>query len=528
MNRPVEQVRNRLPQRARELAGNAARRLRDAFPGRGTLKVEAPFTGEAIGEIPIAIAEDVAAAIARARRAQAEWAARPLLQRAAALLRFHDLVLNHRDEILDLMQIETGKARRDAVEEIVDIAITARYYAYHGPRLLRPRRRRGLIPLLTRVTELRHPIGVVGIIAPWNYPLTLAVGDALPALLAGNAIVLKPAEATSLTASFAVDLLMRSGLPAGLVEIVSGRGELTGAALVEAADAICFSGSTAVGRQIAARAGARLVHASLELGGKNPMIVLADADFERTIDGAVRAAFTNAGQLCIAIERLYVEAALYDRFLDAFAARTRALKIAADFSYDTEIGSLIGAEQLAKVVAHVDDARAKGARVVVGGRARADLGPYFYEPTILTGVKPGMLACNEETFGPVVAVASFQNVEEAIRLANASEYGLSASIWSRDSARAHAIAARLNTGTVNINEAYSAAWSAVDAPMGGMKASGLGRRHGREGLYRFTESQTVAEQRLLPLTALPGQPFAQFVRMMTAALRLIRRIPGLR
>ncbi len=299
------------------------------------------------------------------------------------LLRFHDLVLDRRDEILDLMQLEAGKARRHAFEEIVDVAITARYYARRGPRFLRSRRRRGLIPFLTRVTEHRHPIGVVGIISPWNYPLTLAVCDALPALLAGNAIVLKPAEKTSLLARFAVDLLVEAGLPGDLFQVVTGSGEVAGAALVDAADAIAFTGSTEVGRRIAARAGERLIHVSLELGGKNPLIVLADADLDRAAEGAVRACFTNAGQLCIAAERLYVQSALYDRFLDAFVARTRAMRIAADFSFDTDMGSLVGPEQLAKVTAHVADAVAKGAQVLAGGRARPDIGPYFFEPTIL-------------------------------------------------------------------------------------------------------------------------------------------------
>jgi succinate-semialdehyde dehydrogenase/glutarate-semialdehyde dehydrogenase len=514
------------PTRAIELARVLSKRLVDAAPGRKTHAVEAPFTGKPIGEIPLATREDVLAAVERARSAQKRWAALPVAERSEVLLRFHDLVLDRRDEILDLMQLEAGKARRHAFEEIVDVAITARYYARRGPRFLRSRRRRGLIPFLTRVTEHRHPIGVVGIISPWNYPLTLAVTDALPALLAGNAIVLKPAEKTSLLARFAVDLLIEAGIPDDLFQVVTGSGEIAGGALVDAADTMAFTGSTEVGRKIAARAGERLIHVSLELGGKNPLIVLADADLDRAAEGAVRACFTNAGQLCISAERLYVQSALYDRFLDAFIARTRAMRVAADFSFDTDMGSLVGPEQLAKVTAHVADAVAKGAQVLTGGRARPDIGPYFFEPTILAKVTPAMLVAREETFGPVVAVNRFDDVEEAIRLANASDYGLSASIWSRDIGRTAVIGARIETGAVNINEAYSAAWSAIDSPLGGYKASGLGRRHGREGIFRFTQSQTVASQSLIPLAPRPGQSPRAFANMMTTILRWIRRIPG--
>ena len=515
-----------LPSAALSLARSLSRRLVEAAPGRETLPVQAPFTGETIGEIPLATREDVFAAVERARTAQKQWAATPLTDRRKLLLQFHDLVLDRRDEILDLMQIEAGKARLHAFEEIADVATVARYYATNGPRLLHARRRRGFLPLLTRVIEQRWPLGVVGIISPWNYPLVLSITDALAALMAGNAVVLKPAEQASLTPRLAVDLLVAAGMPAELIQIVTGSGSVAGTALVDAADAIAFTGSTAVGREIAARGGERLIPVSLELGGKNPLIVLADADINRAVEGAVRACFASAGQLCISAERIFVEAPLYERFVQAFVARTRAMRVAADTSFDTEMGSLIGPAQLAKVTEHVSDAVAKGAKVLTGGRARPDIGPYFYEPTILSEVTPAMRCAAEETFGPVVAIARFETAEEAIKRANATEYGLSASIWTRDAARAREIGARLETGGININEAYAAAWASVDAPIGGFKASGLGRRHGREGIFRFTESQTIAEQRLVPLAPRPGQSPAAFVKMLTAMLRWMRRIPG--
>ncbi|HEY7459089.1 MAG TPA: succinic semialdehyde dehydrogenase [Xanthobacteraceae bacterium] len=439
---------------------------------------------------------------------------------------FPRLVLDRGDQILDLMQLEGGKARRHAFEEIIDVGVTARYYARRGPHFIRSRRRRGLIPLLTRVVEHRHPIGVVGIISPWNYPLTLAVSDALPALLAGNAVVLKPAEKTSLLARFAADLVAEAGIPDDVFQIVTGTGETAGAALVDAVDGIAFTGSTQVGRRIAARAGERLIHVSLELGGKNPMIVLADADSERAAEGAVRACFASAGQLCISAERLYVQDEIHDRFLEAFVRRVRAMRMAADFSFNADMGSLVGPEQFTRVSEHVTDAVSKGAQVLTGGRTRPDIGPYFFEPTILAEVTPEMRVASEETFGPVVAIYRVADAEEAVRLANASDFGLSASIWTSDTRRADAIGAQLELGAVNINEAYAAAWSSIDSPMGGYKASGLGRRHGREGIYRFTQSQTVAAQRLIPLAPRRGQSPATFAKMITSILRWTRRIPG--
>ncbi|MFW6695805.1 succinic semialdehyde dehydrogenase [Streptomyces sp. MAR4 CNX-425] len=478
-------------------------RLTRGVTGSGTVAVRSPLTGEVLAEVPEAGPADVVAAFERARAAQRAWAARPVRQRAAVLLRFHDLLLRDQDEVLDLVQLETGKARLHAHEEVQAVALAARHYGRRAPAYLAPRRHTGALPTLTKVTELRHPRGVVGQIAPWNYPLELSVGDALPAFAAGNALVMKPDSKTPLTALWARRKLVEAGLPEDVWQVVTGPGGVVGPEVVRHADYVSFTGSTRTGREVAQGAAARLVGASLELGGKNPMLVLADADVEKAAAGAVRAAFASAGQLCISVERLYVHASIADAFLARFVARTKALRLGNTLGYGADMGSLVSAQQLQTVTRHVEEAVGKGAEALAGGRARPDVGPYFYEPTILDGVEPGMTVCDEETFGPVVSVYRFSDEDDAVARANATPYGLNASVWTKDGRRGRRVAARLETGTVNVNEGYGAAYGSVQAPMGGMKDSGLGRRHGSEGILKYTEAQTVAQQRVVPLA-----PFA--------------------
>ena len=496
--------------------------------GRPPVEVVSPIDGRLLGTTPRCSAIDVEDALRRVRPIQQDWAQQGVSERAQPFIRFHDAILDRQGEILDIVQLETGKARKHAFEEIVDASIVARHYAYAAPDLLEPKRRRGALPGLTSAVEHRHPKGVVGLIAPWNYPLTLSVSDAVPALLAGNAVLVKPDRQTPFTALWAFALLEECGLPAGLVEVLTGEGSELGPALVRLCDYLSFTGSTATGRKLAVLAGERLIGCSLELGGKNPLLVLADADLDAAVDGALRGSFSNAGQLCISIERIYVHETLYPRFVARFAAETRAMRLGAELDYTSDMGSLSSASQLAKVREHVDDAVAKGAKVEAGGRARPDLGPYFYEPTVLTGVTPEMSLFAEETFGPVVSVYPFESVNDAIERANATDYGLNAAVYTRDTDRGQRVAARLQAGTVNVNEAYAAAWASVDAPMGGMKDSGLGRRHGAEGLLKFTEAQTIAVQRLLPIAAPGGIGDDIFSKAMTQTLRLLKRVPGLR
>ncbi|MGW2683350.1 succinic semialdehyde dehydrogenase [Streptomyces sp. NPDC001414] len=493
-----------------------------AAPGSARVTSNAPYTGAPLADLPVATPGDVADAFARARIAQKAWAALSSSRRKQVLLRFHDLVLARRDEALDLMQAENGKTRRDALLEVADIAITSRYYARNAAKYLAPRRRRGAIPVLTHTTELRHPKGVVTVISPWNYPLSMAAGDAIAALMAGNAVVQKPDTQTALTALWSLDLMREAGLPAGVWQMVVGRGSSIGDALMDNADYVMFTGSTASGRKIASDAGRRLIGASLELGGKNAMIVLDDADVDKAADGAVAACFPSAGQLCVSVERLYVAESIRDRFVAAFAARTGQLRVGAAYDYSIDVGSLTTPSQLRTVTEHVDDAVAKGATVLAGGKARPDLGPLFYEPTILTDVTPDMTLCEHETFGPVVSVYSYRDVDEAIALANASPYGLNASVWSGNGARGRAVAARVHAGTVNVNEAFAAAWGSVDAPMGGMGDSGLGRRHGADGILKYTEPQTVAHQRVQGFTPPARISPETWATLLTGALKVLK------
>jgi len=504
-----------------------ALRVHTAAPRERTT-VEQPFTGGPLGVVPSCTPEDVQAAIERAREAQRLWAQTGFAERRRILLRFHDLVLARQDEILDLIQLESGKARRHAFEEILDVAIVARYYANTAEKHLKTRRRRGALPIVTAAWESHHPLGVVAVIAPWNYPLTLSISDAVPALAAGNGVVLKPDSQTPFSALWGAALLEEAGLPAGLLQVVTGSGSELGTPMVEGSDYVMFTGSTAVGRTVAEQAGRCLIGASMELGGKNAMIVCHDADLGKAVAGAERALFSNAGQLCISMERLFVHESIADEFNARLLERVRAMKLGTDLDFGPSMGSLVSQSQLDTVREHVDDAVSKGARVLAGGRHRPDLGPYFYEPTLLESAAEGMTLFRDETFGPVVAVSRFSSEDEAVARTNDSDYGLNFSIWTRDTRRGRALASRLQAGTVNINEAYAGAWASVDAPMGGMKASGLGRRHGAVGITKYTEAQTVAVQRVLPIAPWFGMGYGLWRRVMTLGLRILRRLPGYR
>ncbi|MBV7648886.1 succinic semialdehyde dehydrogenase, partial [Streptomyces albidoflavus] len=490
--------------------------------GSGRTANHAPFTGEKLADLPESTPEDVADAFARARAAQEAWAATPVARRAAVLLRFHDLVLARQAEVLDLIQVETGKARLHAHEEVQAVALAARHYGRKAPSYLRPKRHTGAVPVLTKITELRQPRGVVGQIVPWNYPFELSVGDALPAFVSGNAVVMKPDTETALTALWGRDLLIEAGLPAEVFQVVIGEGQVVGTEVVRHADYVSFTGSTTTGKIVAQRAAARLIGCSLELGGKNAMLVLEDADIEKAAAGAVRACFSSAGQLCISIERLLVHESVADAFLERFTALTKAMRLGNSLAYGADMGSLAGERQFEAVRGHVEEAVAKGAKVLAGGQPRPDIGPYFFEPTILDGVEEAMAVCNDETFGPVVSVYRFRDEEEAITRANATSFGLNSSVWTKDGRRGRAIAARLRTGTVNVNEAYASAYGSVQAPMGGMKESGIGRRHGSEGILKYTEPQTVAHQRLLPMAPSFGMDDAKYAEFMTRSLRAMK------
>jgi len=493
----------------------------------GTHRSVLPFTGAPLASFPTSSPADVERAVERARAAQRSWARVPVAERARVLRDFGALVLAEQSDGLDLVQMESGKSRRSAFEEVADLAILTRHYAVRGPRYLADRRVPGMLPVLTGTRVHRRPVGVVGVVAPWNYPLTLAFAEAVPALLAGNAVVLKPDPQTTLTALWGAELLERAGLPADLLLVVAGGGDV-GAALTDHVDHIAFTGSTATGRKVAARAGERLIGATLELGGKNPLYVAADAHVPSAARAAVRACFGSSGQLCVSIERLVLHEAVADAFLDEFVPLVRAMRLGAGLDYSADMGSLTSQAQLDRVVEHVDDALARGARVLAGGVHRADIGPFFYAPTVLDDVPHDARCAREETFGPVVSVVRVASDDEAVRVMNDTELGLNASVWTRDAARGRRIAAQVEAGTVNVNDGYSAAWGSVGAPMGGFKASGLGRRHGREGIEALTEAQTISVQRganqglsLDTLYELGGELPS---RVLTTALDVMRRL----
>jgi succinate-semialdehyde dehydrogenase/glutarate-semialdehyde dehydrogenase len=484
------------------------------------LEVTRPADGQPYAVVRQSAAGEVAAAVRRGRSAQKHWATTPPKERAVVARRFAELVLDRRNEILDVIQAETGKSRLAAFEEVVDASMMASHYAHTAARLLKPRRHVGAFPVLTRTAEVRHPKGVVGVITPWNYPFTLVASDSVPALLAGNAVVVKPDHQTPFSALLVLDLLLASGLPEGLMQVVVGPGPVVGSELVGAVDFMMFTGSTETGRLLAQQCGARLIGFSAELGGKNPLIVMDDADLPAAAAGAARACFANAGQLCVGPERIYVHERVREPFTQEFLDAVARLRVGAGTAWEADMGSLISPTQLDRVRAHLDDAVAKGARVLAGGTPRPDLGPSFFEPTVLTDVPEDATLFREETFGPLVAIYPIASADEAIARANDSALGLSASIWTSQS-RGKALAAQIEAGMVNVNEGYSAAWASHGSPMGGWKESGLGWRHGAEGLLKYTEAQTVAVQRGVPIAPFAGMSNETFANLFTKAARIL-------
>jgi aldehyde dehydrogenase (NAD+)/succinate-semialdehyde dehydrogenase/glutarate-semialdehyde dehydrogenase len=506
------------------VSGDQVRRLLSGVTATGTpVDTITPATGEHLISLPQSTTANVEAAFLAARAAQRSWAAIPPAKRVKPFLRLADMFLSRQDEGLDILQWETGKARLHGFDEIADAMSSTLYYARHAPKLLKPARRGGAFPGLTRTYEYAHPKGVVATITPWNYPMTLAV-DVIPALIAGNAVVHKPDNQTALSSLWPRALLIEAGLPPELWQVVLGDPAAVGSALIDNADYIGFTGSTNAGRAIGERATARLIGCSLELGGKNPMVVLADADLDKTVQAATRACFANAGQLCVSIERIYVDARIYDDFVARFARRVEELRLGFALDYGTDMGSLTSERQLSRVTNQVEGAIAAGAKVVTGGHPRPDLGPFFFEPTILVDVPPDAPLYREETFGPVVAVYPYDSEDEAISQANDTEYGLNASVFSRDTRHARNVAKAIQAGTVNINEGYASAYLSQGAPMGGMKASGIGRRHGPGGLLKYTEPQTVASQHVIGFDPGFGMNSQQHVQLFTHLLKSLKTL----
>ncbi|MEA2279311.1 MAG: hypothetical protein QOC78_4271 [Solirubrobacteraceae bacterium] len=475
-------------------------RVQEPPPG-GDIAVENPATGEVIGHVPDMTAAQVAELARAARAAQPAWEALGFEGRGRVLRRMQKWLVDHSERVIETIVAETGKAYEDAQLADYMYGVSAfGFWAKRAPGYLADERVRTAMPLLKgKKLVLRHrPLGLVGVIGPWNYPLTNSFGDAIPALAAGNAVILKPSEVTPLTSLLLVEGLRASGMPEGVFAVATGRGA-TGEALIDEVDMIMFTGSTATGRKVMGRAAQTLTPVSLELGGKDPMIVLADADLERAANHAVYYAMFNCGQTCVSIERVYVEAPVYDEFVARVTDKARRLRNQRSTGPGTaDVGAMTFPPQVDVVERHVEDARAKGARVLVGGRRGHDgEGGHWYEPTVLADVDHGMQCMTEETFGPTLPIMKVADAEEAIRLANDSPYGLGASVFSKDIARGEAVARRIEAGAVCVNDAL-VNYNALELPMGGAKASGMGSRHGAGGIRKYTQQQALLVSRLHP------------------------------
>ena len=487
------------------------------------IPVENPATGAVIATVPIASPDEVRALVARARAAQPAWEALGFDGRAAVLRRAQKWVTDNQDRIVETIVSETGKTHDDALINEVGYAATAfGFWAKHAAGYLADEKVRTTSPfVLGRKLVVRYrPLGVIGVIGPWNYPLTNSFGDCIPALAAGNAVVLKPSEVTPLTSRLMAEALRECGLPEDVYLVATGDGA-TGAALVDEVDMVMFTGSTATGRKIMERAARTLTPVSLELGGKDPMIVLADADVERAANAAAYYSMQNAGQTCISVERVYVEAPVYDAFVDKLTSKVAALRQGASTGPGTvDVGAITFPPQLDTVERHVDEARKAGARVLTGGHARTN-GGHFFEPTVLVDVDHSMACMTEETFGPTVPVMRVADADEAVRLANDSPYGLAASVWTKDAARGEAIARRIESGVVCVNDAQLN-YLALELPMGGWKASGLGTRHGAGGIRKYCRQQSLLVTRLAPKKDLHFFPFrARTTKLIGRALKLL-------
>jgi acyl-CoA reductase-like NAD-dependent aldehyde dehydrogenase len=460
--------------------------------------VTSPATGAIAGQVPDMTAGSVTQLVEHARLAQSGWAAAGFKCRGALLLKLRVWMMQERRRIIDVVCAESGKTYEDALIEVFFVANAIGFWAKHAERYLRDERWWSRSPVVPgrRMVVRYEPYGVVGVIAPWNYPLVLGLGDAIPALMAGNAVVLKPSSITPMSTLLIVEEGMRAaGFPPDVCLTATGRGG-AGSFLVDRADMIMFTGSTEVGKQIAARAAERLIPVSLELGGKDPMIVLADADLERAANTAVLHGISNCGQTCMAVERVYVEAPAYDAFVSLVEKKVRKLRQGPPGPPGTvDVGSLTGPGQIDLVARHVDQALRGGARVLCGGHRTE--GGDFYAPTVLVDIDETMDCMTEETFGPLLPIVKVSDADEAVRLANGTPFGLNSSVFTRNVAAGEKVARRIEAGNCCVNDALLN-YAELRAPFTGWKESGLGGRHGQGGIRKYCRQQTLLITRFAP------------------------------
>lgn len=465
---------------------------------QATITVRNPATQETVGTVPVFSAAEISAAVERACSAQERWAVTPVAARLKVIRRFQSLLCEQKEAVAAVITREAGKPLAEALStEVLVVLDAAEYLLKNAAEFLLPERVPHSNPImkLKKGMLLREPYGVIGIISPWNYPFSLPSIQTLTALATGNAVVLKPSEFTPFSSLELQRLLRQAGLDDDLMQVVTGEGA-TGSALLQAnIGKMVFTGSVATGRKVAQSAAAKLLPVVLELGGKDPMIVLEDADVNVASSAAVWGAFMNSGQTCLSVERCYVHDSIYQKFLDACVARAGRLRQGRGEEEGADLGPMIHERQLETVQRHVDDAIARGARLLLGGKPARELGPNFFQPTILADVTHEMDIMREETFGPVLPVCSFKSEDEAVTLANDSEFGLAASIWTRDKRRGEALARRIHAGTVMVNDVV-ACFGISEAPHGGVKASGIGRTHGRYGLEEMVWPKYVDSDRM--------------------------------
>jgi acyl-CoA reductase-like NAD-dependent aldehyde dehydrogenase len=457
-----------------------------------------PATGNVVGYFEKTQLASLQQIVGRARVAQTVWARVPMRERCARLRDLRDRIMSSRDALADAVVAESGKPRVEALFADIFVAVdTAAFFAKHGQRMLRPERvpHHSIAAKAKSGTLLYEPVGVIGIISSWNYPLAIPLSQIIPAIIAGNAVICKTSDFTPHCGALIEKLFAGAGFPLDLVIIIQGGGEV-GQALIDAdPDKILFTGSVATGRRVAEACAKRLIPTVLELGGKDAMLVLADADLNVAASAAVWGSYTNCGQVCLSVERLFVEQSVSDEFAARCVAKTKKLRVGPGNDPNTDVGPMIRPQHVQRMVDLIEDAVSRGARVLCGGHPRVDLGPNFFEPTVITNVDSTMKLFQEETFGPILAMQAVANSEEAIKRANHSPFALSASVWTRDARRGEEIAKRLRAGAVMVNDAISY-FAITEAPHGGCRASGWGRTHGRAGLLEMVQTKYIDVDRL--------------------------------
>ena len=460
---------------------------------RRHLQLRSPVTLEPSGELVCANADEVAEAISKARAAQPAWAALTFKERAKVLNRALALVLERTDDIIDCVVAETGKARTDALTmEVYSVADSLCYYAKHAEKWLKPRKRKvhGVMGFAKELRVNYQPLGVIGLITPWNGPFVLVMNQAAQALMAGNAVVAKGSEVTPYSAKLAETIFRDAGLPDGVLQVLLGDGE-TGAAIVEGGvDKVSFTGSVATGRKVAEACGRQLIPCTLELGGNDAMIVCADADLDRAADGAWLGSCMNTGHYCCGTERIYVVESVYDAFLEKVLERGKELKQGSEHGFDESIGAVFWDRQMEIIERHVEDARARGATVHLGGGRNPDLKGLYFQPTVITEVDNSMEIMVEETFGPILCIQKVRDEAEAIRLANDSDYGLNGNVWTQDKEKGYRLALQIDTGSCSVND-MAVSYGIPAAPFGGKKSSGVGQVNGKKGIRGYCHEMPV-------------------------------------